>query len=581
MRIKTIIFIISIKKLLQKFTMKRSILFNFLILLLALSACVKEEEFENLEPVNYTGEWGAPLVNSSVTFEQLLASYQSDVNGDFEITTDENDVYHLIYRDTVESPDLSTYYKIQDVSNEGDISIPEDQKDALPFLNSIPFSTTVKFDTIIKESMSVPLDFEDNTITSASLKYIDLKAGELLIDVKSEFQHQLKLTLTFNSLVKDNEPLTIPIDLKNAGSSSLVVPQLKEDLANYRLDLTAGGTTVDTVQVRVQVDFTTIVGNPINATDKIKLKLELKQLEALSIVGTLGEFKIPIRRGTQAITVFDEEVNDVKIKLEDPTINMNFDNTLGVPFSIEFSELALKNEKGDIRNVELVDGNQIKVGHVEGIENFGTTVSTKYQLTNSSTKNLSNAFEIAPNEFIYDFLAVIGDTTNPDFFLHEAGQVNVALDIDLPLAGAVEAYVFEDELTDVLLTDLDTSLVESAEIRMFIDNGWPITLKVQGYFVNEKGITLDSLFTSGDQAIIASGTIDDNGFVTAPKSKTTIIVLDRERYKKVAKATKIRYKLSVNTGEDGSKIAKILSSYKLGLKLAAKVKMNADLSSVE
>lgn len=561
--------------------MKRIIGFKFLLLLLALTACVKEEEFQDLEPVNYTGEWGAPLVNSSITFEQLLASYENNNEIPVEITIDDKDVYHLIYRDTVESPELESYYKIQDVLYQGEVGIPEDKKIELPF-GVVPFSTVVKFDTILKEGMSVPLDYEDKTITSASLKYVDLKEGELLLNIQSDFQHDVKLTLVFNSLTKDNVPLTIPIDLKYSEQNSLPVisPEVQESLIGYRLDLTSGGTTLDTVTFDANIEFTTIQGNKIASTDHIDVKLDLQKLKAYAIVGTLGEFKIPISKGSQGISVFDEDVQDVKIQLLDPAIDMHFTNKLGVPFGIEFQELSLKNAAGDTKNIELVDGTSIKVGHVDGIENFGTAVETKFSLTNESTKNLTNAFEIAPNEMTYDFLAVVGDTTNPDFFVHEQGDIKVALNIDLPLAGAVEKYVFEDEMEESFFSEFDTSIVESAEIRIVTDNGWPFTIKLQGYFVNDAGTVLDSLFTDGIQSLIQSGTIDNDGFVTAPKTQNTIIIFDRERYKKLATSTKIRYKLSFNTGVDGSNVAKILSTYKLGLKLAGKVKMDADLSSV-
>lgn len=561
--------------------MKRIIGFKFLLLLLALTACVKEEEFQDLEPVNYTGEWGAPLVNSSITFEQLLASYENNNEIPVEITIDDKDVYHLIYRDTVESPELESYYKIQDVLYQGEVGIPEDKKIELPF-GVVPFSTVVKFDTILKEGMSVPLDYEDKTITSASLKYVDLKEGELLLNIQSDFQHDVKLTLVFNSLTKDNVPLTIPIDLKYSEQNSLPVisPEVQESLIGYRLDLTSGGTTLDTVTFDANIEFTTIQGNKIASTDHIDVKLDLQKLKAYAIVGTLGEFKIPISKGSQGISVFDEDVQDVKIQLLDPAIDMHFTNKLGVPFGIEFQELSLKNAAEDTKNIELVDGTSIKVGHVNGIENFGTAVETKFSLTNESTKNLTNAFEIAPNEMTYDFLAVVGDTTNPDFFVHEQGDIKVALNIDLPLAGAVEKYVFEDEMEESFFSEFDTSIVESAEIRIVTDNGWPFTVKLQGYFVDDAGTVLDSLFTDGIQSLIQSGTIDNDGFVTAPKTQNTIIIFDRERYKKLATSTKIRYKLSFNTGVDGSNVAKILSTYKLGLKLAGKVKMDADLSSV-
>lgn len=143
------------------------------------------------------------------------------------------------------------------------------------------------------------------------------------------------------------------------------------------------------------------------------------------------------------------------------------------------------------------------------------------------------------------------------------------------MAGAIESYTFEEELNDFAIGDLDTTQIDYAEIRLTTNNGWPFTIDIQGYFVNDKDQVIDSLFTEGRQVIIQSGALDANGIVTAPVEQKTIISLNRTRYAKVSEATKMRYKLTFKTGTDGKEITKILSTYRLGVMMSAKVKLDA------
>lgn len=547
------------------------------LLLISIFACVKEEEFEDLTPANYTGEWGAPLINSSITFDELLKQYEKNSEIPVKVITDKDNVYHLIYTDSIESPEMETYYKIQDVLYNGSLGVPTDQKSVLPFNIPFPISTTVQYDTILKEKMSIPLDFENKPIPNAQIKYIELNDGQLLLDVNSDFQHDVQLTLTMNALTKNGIPLKVPIDLNNTTNGQISIPQKEISLAGYRLDLTNGGSTIDSVYFHVDVVFKTATGKSIQVNDNIDVKMEIKRMKYYAIVGKLGEFKIPLEKGNMEFNIFndDEKNTQAKVTIQDPKIDLRFVNELGVPFGIEFQELLLQNTAGEKRTIELADGQEVKIDHVKGIENLGDSVITLFGLTDETTNNFTTAFAIAPNQFSYDFLAIIGDNVNSDFFLHEQAKVKVAFTADIPVAGAIESYTFEEELNDFAIGDLDTSSVDYAEIRLTTNNGWPFTIDVQGYFVNDKDQVIDSLFTGGRQVIIQSGTLDANGIVTAPVEQKTIISLDRARYAKVSEATKMRYKLSFKTGTDGKEITKILSTYRLGLMMSAKVKLNA------
>lgn len=555
--------------------MKRIFVISFL-LLFSIFACVKEEEFEDLTPVNYTGEWGAPLISSSITFDELLKQYEKNSEIPVKVITDKDNVYHLIYSDSIESPEMETYYKIQDVVFDGNLGIPDDKKNVLPFNIPFPISTTVQYDTILKEKMSIPLDFENNPIQGAEIQYIELNDGQLLLDMNSDFQHNVQLTLTMNALTKNGQPLVIPVDLNNSTNGKIFIPQIEKSLAGYRLDLTNEGTTIDSVYFHVDVIIKTEAGKSIQANDDIEVNMQIKRMNYYAIVGKLGEFKIPLEKGKMEFNIFNDDQNNVeaKVTIQDPTIDLRFVNELGIPFGIEFKELLLKNSEGEQKNIEIADGQEVKIAHVQGIENLGDSVITLFGLTDETTNNLSNAFAIAPNNFSYDFLAVIGDNTSPDFFLHEKAKVKVGFTADIPIAGAVETYTLEEELNDFDIGDIDTSAVDYAEIRLTTNNGWPFTIDIQGYFVNDQNQVIDSLFTDGTQVIIQSGVLA-NGIVTAPVDQKTVVSLDRARYAKISEATKMRYKLSFRTGTDGKESIKILSTYRLGLMMSAKVKLNA------
>ncbi|MCP4521180.1 MAG: hypothetical protein GY827_05760 [Cytophagales bacterium] len=566
--------------------MKRIFPISLFLLLGFFTACIEEEEFENLEPVNYTGEWGAPLISSSITFGEVLNRYEEENEVPVTITIDEDNVYHIIYKDSIESPELETYYQIQDIEYQSSFGIPDNLKTKLPASIPFPLSITENFDTTLYEPMSIPLDFDGQEINNAELKYIELDGGDLNVVINSGFEHDLELEMTIHALVKDGQPLVLPITL--AHSSNGTQKTVTESLDGYRLDLTATGTTLDTIQVDVAVEFTTIAGNSITPTDDITIDFSIRDLDYYAIVGKLGEFDIELEKGELPIDIFDSELENVDAKLDEPFIDLKFTNYIGVPFGVDFTELSLTNASDERVDIVLSDGSEINVDYVRNIENLGDSVITDYNLTDETTTNVNDAFDIAPNQFNYELLARVGSDENPDFFLHADAKLKVLLTADIPLSGSLSNYEFEDtlDIDNGFFGDAgsDTSLVESAELRLFMNNGWPITLGLQGYFMDENNDVVDSLFADtegGYYNFIQSGAIDDNGFVVNPNTQTTIIKLDKERYNRVAQATKLRYRLNFNTGEAGEKSVKILSTYKLGVDISGKVKLDASLNDIE
>jgi hypothetical protein len=107
----------------------------------------------------------------------------------------------------------------------------------------------------------------------------------------------------------------------------------------------------------------------------------------------------------------------------------------------------------------------------------------------------------------------------------------------MSLADTVEIDLsLSNYLTGTLYTD-----IEYVEFKIITQNNFPISGGLQFYFANKKGVIIDSLFS-------VSKIVIDAGNGNNVTQSTTLIYMDKDKYKKIVNSSKIyiRYYLSID-----------------------------------
>jgi len=146
----------------------------------------------------------------------------------------------------------------------------------------------------------------------------------------------------------------------------------------------------------------------------------------------------------------------------------------------------------------------------------------------------------------------------------------LGLRVEIPLDIQLSDIELEQDL-GLELTSMDQ--VESAELILITENGFPLELVLQAYFLDEQGAVQDSLF-DGSAQLLSAASVDQNGRVTESSSSTLDIALTAERWYRLQNSAEIRIKAEIATTQAGTVPVKFYDDYNLKVKLGALAELN-------
>ncbi len=106
---------------------------------------------------------------------------------------------------------------------------------------------------------------------------------------------------------------------------------------------------------------------------------------------------------------------------------------------------------------------------------------------------------------------------------------------------------------------------------MVADNEMPLAIGVQGYFVDENGEVIDSLF-NGIGHPIEGAPVDAGGVVTQKLTTSTFVTFDAARFDKVRSAKRLDLHAYFSTTNNGQQSVKAFADQFLEIRMGMKVK---------
>lgn len=522
----------------------------FTLFLIITAGCVKDlTSPEDLKIPFWQPVIAVPLASGSFSVADILDTIPEAVS----IDINEEGLISLNYSGSLYSLKPNEILVIPNQSFDETHSIPLSDQTALIAGESINVEETISFPVVI------PMDNNGDEIRLDKLYF---KSGTLFYYVGVSEHLSGSATLIISELRNQQDEI-FQADISFTSGINTV----ELDLSNYTLDLTESGSDNEisigvSAVINASENFST--GNAELFYGSSMDNIEFKRIE-----GYFGNLTLSSDRDSLELNFF-ENISGY-INLVDPKITIEVINTFGLSAEIEFEDFESYSPSTG-QTVELTG---------EGFQNPFTVneatdvnvPATVFMEINAGNSNLNALLNTTPKT-IY---GKINGTSNPENntsmvnFIDEESELNINFDLDIPMWGRAEV-VFADTF-DLALSDIENvEEIDSASVRFIFDNGFPIDMVAQLYFLDSLGQVIDSLFTNSNGRLLESGLINSDDEVIAPVKTLFDVPLTNERLEIFTSVNRIILKSSVSTnGVDEDEDVKFFDHYRLDFKLAVKV----------
>lgn len=499
--------------------MRKPYFFALLLGGLLLSSCEQFDELEELDEVKYNAEYAIPLVDTRTTLEDILDGV--DENSNIIINPDNS--INLRYRD--------------EVTTQTSDDILQSINESLPPL--IP---------IVSKNMPLPFSSPDGL----DIDRLDMNGGSLTYYFENRHNESVDVTITMPQVTQNGEPLMLQQTVPTGGISGLISNPLtgyqiipENDLVFIQYEATRASGTTDTVS---------------------NFFIRLDDLSFSYAEGYFGEFMYEGTRDTLEIDFFDDWVRG-DVYFENPKITLFVENSFGFPTRAVVNALnviTVRNEVLPLESPFVTNGIDFPF---PGMNEVGVLKTDEFAFTTENS-NIDVILGAGPQAIDYDIDAVTNADGDPDVrgFITDSSYYKVDMQVDIPLYGRASGFVTRDTF-DINFDDYQD--VDDAEFKLVVDNGIPLEIEVQAYFLDSKGAVVDSLLDS-PQRVVEAAPVDSDGLVTGETRKITFAPFPAERFARIkSDATQVFLNAAFSTNNGGDTSVRVFSDQELRVQLGA------------
>lgn len=465
------------------------------LLVFLLSACLRD--FEKIEIDGIQPTWALPIINSKLGVQKLLARQDStDL-----IQAGENGELALVYRTSFSGPDNSIF-SFPDVLFQEGFSFTHPG-------NNVTLDTTLSFSESIEQKFN---------IVSPKIVEAQILSGSFRVSVSTSFK-DARLNIEFPGIIGPDQ-VRVSMDLNlPPGESSFPV-----DLTNAIIDFAPNPGDFNTLfgDIAITVDYNETYSNPTN--EYLDVIFDFSDLEYQSLKGNFGGLNLFELQDSILIKVFKSSVAGV-VQLVDPKIKISSTSNIGAPMALQFNELSTT-------DLETAERNEIVFSENDGLfildfpKAMGNVVEDE-KIINDENSNLRDLLTPKNQNFYVDFaMGIDSNSSSFDNFLTRGAQMDMNVDMELPLAGFAHSWEMVDTLD--FSFSFEQELVEDIDFKIIMDNGFPVGADLQIYFLNDAKQVVDSLITEAAQFMVPAKTNAEGRVIQ--KSKTVnVITIPHER----------------------------------------------------
>ncbi|MFN4123825.1 MAG: hypothetical protein ACK4GL_11045 [Flavobacteriales bacterium] len=512
-----------------------------LFILLAFAACKKE---------NSGWDTGllTPLASTRIDFTKLL--------NDTLLQSDENGFMRIKFRSIFELIPLDSLLLLPDTTIVNALS--------LPVAVNIPPGFS-----IISQNQELNYNFDDIRITE-----VRVEEGLCNIRVKSIVPRNIIFNYGVPKATLNGESISLSNQFVPAFINDTVIFDQIFDLSNYHFNLT-GDQNNSFNRLRLIIDARI-------ANDQAAYQVTPNQ-EFLKVENTFSGIKPFFARGYFGQRTFTNqsstnEVNALKnieglLALDQVNLQLTIRNGLGVDLRFRLNEVTAINTQSN-QTVSLqhsLVGQNVNMTRALNQPNsqtgeLFTSSNLNYELNNSNS-NLKALFENLPDQIRLNVNATInplGNVSNGNDFIYKKSNVNLQMDLDIPLKFSANELSFHDTLAFSIDNTQQLDRVQFATLILIADNRFPVELIPELTLLNEQNAMLTKLSAS---EIIEAAPVDNDLLVNQTKRSILKFRISEQKIGVLKDTKQIAVKVKMNT-RPGDELLPIFNHYFMELKIA-------------
>ena len=483
---------------------KKHLISLFLICFIAYSfvSCDKDNfNFENLNSVDVTGEWGIPLVKAQYSVEEIL----NQMNNEEYISQAADGSLLFTYK--IEKNEI---IKASDFLSFDDIAINETfhfNNPSVPGLTvSLPFSQELKFSN------------EQVTVQNA-----EIKSGLMTIDIENNIDQEYSIEITcsniHNSLGQDFHILVTSLNTNSYHQTF--------DISDYSVAPEDSNGLI----LSGEIYFVTSSVSPVE-TYSVNSGVSISDFSVKSVYGKLAEYSININESVD-FNLFSENYGG-DLTIYNPTLKLYTKNSFIVNGScqVDTAEFSGSGETSSLLATTPVIINipisplSYHEDEIEGISDIHiNSTYDKFKFKGKATIN--------PRGFDAGTI-----------YIDENSTISLKLVVEIPFEFKVSEAFFRDTVDFAMDSIQNIDFIENATIRLAFTNTLPINLFAQVYFYDSVNNHIADSLLAREQLLYGS-------FTGNPVTSNPIYVdISKEKFEKILTTDKIILRFKVNTGNN-------------------------------
>lgn len=405
-----------------------------------------------------------------------------------------------------------------------------------------------------------------------------VKAGTLQYNFLSSFRNIGNLEIRSTGILKGGKPYYKKV-------------QVSSETGNYQTTVTddISGSTIYFQRLNdttfIPLDFKLVLSgstNPLRPTDSVRIDFSFNNFQYKIIYGNIGYKSFISQTGSIPVDLFNPNFGG-NISFVNPTFDISVNNSIGIPIKILLSNVNAFSAKSNITtNITFPPGhNPISINY-PSISEIGKTKNTIISF-DSITPSMTNVINTHPSVFNFT-TSGYSDTSNlkQQNFISDTSKFKATIEVTLPMWFRAGDFSMQDTIAFNFSNILgnggtfSSDNIQLAMLRLAVNNGLPIDVKMQVYFADSAYHVLDSLYTSTLPQIPSAMVDNSTSIVTSPTSQVSDASIDNAKILKIKNTKWALVKASLTTAQyvqnPGLKV-KIFSSYKLGFNIYVKAQV--------
>lgn len=472
-----------------------------------LSSCVKDFNIATHE-----ADFLAPLAFGSVSISDYDGSDGFQINGD--------DTLRLVIDDTIFRIGLEDLIEIPDTSVVQEYTIPFS---GLTIPPGVPFYGDTSKTTY--------------RLNSVKLKYAFLREATIKLSFSNTIDKPVVFSYTILAATKNGQAYEISETVPGNTTFKKTL-----SLAGYDLDLRGPrGNLSNTITAvyTVMIDPNETESHVFSLGDKFSLETSFQSIIPEYLTGFFGSDVVDLNESVDfdffenyPFSYLDVQKFDLKLKV---------DNGIGADLSLDVKSIEAFSQN----NSQTVALNHSLIGSAVGLNRAVQLYQNddvkhqqvEFQFSNLNS-NLDELLEIAPSGFDLD----LGISLNPfgnislgnDFAFYDH-NLSMIISGEVPLNFGLGRLHLKDSVNYAFeIAEEDTGLLSrlnTAQVKVQLNNGYPLSADIQIYVLNEELNVIDSLFN--ERQLMAGLQTDLMASDTSFTTSTILAPLDQEKLDRI------------------------------------------------